>query len=92
MGTPTARTIRPAENVLDYIRLNGTDAEFVVRKVCSVPTSTRPGSPARIRVYAQRVARGEPLFHPDDCVMDGPSDFGVIAKLILPPLHRRRRH
>lgn len=32
----------------------------------TVPTTTRPGSESRIRVYQERVAKGESVFHGDD--------------------------
>lgn len=35
-------------------------------KVPSAPTDARPGSEERIRVYEERVERGEALFHPGD--------------------------
>ena len=30
------------------------------------PTSSRPGTEARIRVYAERAANGQQLYHPED--------------------------
>lgn len=41
----------------DFVPKNLTDFE---------PTSEQPGSEAKIRVLARRVAKGQPLWHPDD--------------------------
>jgi len=36
-----------------------------------VPTSALPGSPEKVAVLEERVARGEMLFHPADARVDG---------------------
>ncbi|GBD37546.1 hypothetical protein HRbin36_02681 [bacterium HR36] len=40
------------------------------------PTAALPGTPDKIAVMAQRAARGETLFHPQDATLDG--DWALI--------------
>lgn len=41
------------------------------------PTTALPGTPDKVAVMAERAARGETLFHPDDATLDG--DWGLIV-------------
>ncbi|MCS7166236.1 MAG: hypothetical protein RMI91_01820 [Gemmatales bacterium] len=44
----------------------------------AVPTAALPGTPGKIEVMAQRAARGESLFHPQDATLDG--EWALIIK------------
>lgn len=52
-------------NVNDTIRTLGDEGPF--RPVpCTAPVDCSPGTAEKIAVLAERVERGEELFHPDD--------------------------
>lgn len=46
------------------------DAAFAGRDFAPIakpqPTTARPGSTERVRIYCERLAAGQELFHPDD--------------------------
>jgi hypothetical protein len=41
------------------------------------PTAALPGTPDKVAVMAERAARGESLFHPQDATLDG--DWALIV-------------
>ena len=48
------------------------DTIYARKRPLPEPTQERPGTPAKIRVMRQRIARGEMLYHPDDAkITDG---------------------
>jgi hypothetical protein len=53
-------------------------------------TDTMPGSSERVTVYAERVLRGEMLYHPDDFVPTVESPVAALATDVLGLHHRRR--
>jgi len=62
----------------------------------ATPTTALPGTPDKIAVMAQRAARGETLFHPQDATLDGdwaliiiPSQTG--KPMVIGPIHQRTR-
>lgn len=52
-------------NVFQYIRRQHTCQGYEPPRT-GEPTSAPPGSRAKFRILAERVLRGETLFHPDD--------------------------
>lgn len=60
--------VHPLSTVTDkkkYARRGPGVGRFRCRPASS-PTSALPGSEEKIRVFEERVARGEDIFHPDD--------------------------
>ena len=60
-------TKREIKNVLDSIRYYG-DAESFEPQELPEPTDALPGDAGKIATLAERVERGEKLWHPDDRV------------------------
>lgn len=56
------------DNLIAHITAFGNDHSYSPRKE-PTPTDTDPG-PDRVEVYAQRLLRGEDLWHDDDPVID----------------------
>lgn len=54
-------------DVFDALTRDGHDEDFVENTDGWVPTVALPGSQAKVRVLAERVRRGHPLWHPQDC-------------------------
>ncbi|MDM4014619.1 hypothetical protein [Roseiconus lacunae] len=59
-------------NVLEHIALFGSDLSYHPRKT-PVPTDHEPGTLHRVEIYAQRLAAGEDLWHPDDKQIELPA-------------------
>ena len=57
--------LRKPSNVFEAIMRLGHDEDFTPATEAE-PTKHVPGSLAKIEVLDQRVARGQPLWHPDD--------------------------
>jgi hypothetical protein len=56
-------------NIFDELKSKLHDEDFEPRAKCE-PTAARPGSLEKLFVLAQRVERGQPLYHPfDECVL-----------------------
>jgi len=67
-------------NVFEAILENGHDEDFVPHVTEEFqPTDAPAGSPEKIEVLAQRVMRGEPLWHPEDR-----SDYSGLTGAIRP--------
>ena len=54
-------------NVFEAILQCGHDEDFVPQETDEfVPTDAPAGSPAKVRILAERVQKGLPLWHPED--------------------------
>jgi hypothetical protein len=57
------------KNIFDELKSKLHDEDFEPRAKCE-PTAARPGSLEKLFVLAQRVERGQPLYHPfDECIL-----------------------
>jgi len=67
-------------NVFEAILENGHDEDFVPNVTDEFePTDAPAGSAEKIEILAQRVMRGEPLWHPEDR-----SDYSGLTGAIRP--------
>lgn len=55
----------PVDSVFDAIWVQGHDEDYVPVHQAE-PTQAVPGSAAKVEVLRQRLAAGQPLWHPDD--------------------------